>query len=51
MTDIQPYQFEPEETLQDEDWFEESGIAAELLKEAGGGPGTLTVNSVYSRPR
>jgi len=36
MTDIQPYQFEPERTLQDEDdfdCFKESGIIKESARE------------------
>ena len=38
MTDIQPYQFEPEEPLQDEDdsdCFEESGIIEESARRTG----------------
>ena len=38
MTDIQPYQFDPEEPLQDEDdsnCFEESGIFEESARRTG----------------
>ena len=53
MTDIHPYQFESEGTLQDEDdsdCFEESEITEDSARRTGNTNWWLYVNPVYSWP-